>query len=39
MLIKKTKLVIIVSELGSKPNPHMIDKVTMKGLLKTSVLV
>ena len=26
---KKTELAIIVSELGSKPNPHTIDKATM----------
>ena len=34
MLIKKTEISIIVSELGSKPNPHIIDKVTLEGFLK-----
>ena len=31
---KKIELAVIVSELGSKPNPHMFDKVTLEGYLK-----
>ena len=31
---KKTELAVIVSELGSKPNPHIFDKITLEGYLK-----
>ena len=31
---KKTELAVLVSELGSKPNPHIFDKITVEGYLK-----